>query len=581
MTVADDLAVIASIRKKTRGGSDDFRDALARLADLMPDPTSDLDAIVEQARTLLREAEALLAANQLLVEQAYRDRDAADAARQAAIDEAVAARDEAARAVSEATAAATAALERAEAAARAVAGEAKDARQEASGAVEAVTSLAGRLDREVESLRQAVQEAGDDEWIEERLSALRAHVDEAMKGVRESFSTDLRKASLGGPVGSSLVRIRQDGVFVAERREIDFVGATVTPVEGGQMVRVEVDGATPPDLSGYQETDEKDQPNGYAGLDGSGKIALSTLPASVMEYQGTWNAATNTPTLADGTGSPGDVYRVTTGGTRNLGSGAIEFEVGDYVIANASAVWERAATSDLHTAADVTFDPSGTTLTAGDVDTQSAIESLDAALLGHYENTGPIPGHDAGSIVYDDDGNVVLVGVDNTQQALDSADAALAALGTTTAGLRPAIRKTADETVNNSATMQNDNHLIVPIVASEILRLDMTLYVTAGNGTPDFDCTFDIPSGASIIFGGYGPRISANDDLIRSQGPATAAGTELSFGVPTTNAVIRIWAVVTCGATSGNITLQWAQNVAGAVDTKVLAGSHVIPRALS
>jgi hypothetical protein len=64
-----------------------------------------------------------------------------------------------------------------------------------------------------------------------------------------------------------------------------------------------------------------------------------------MEYQGTWNASTNTPTLADGTGSTGDVYRVSTGASRNLGSGSITFVVGDYCIYNGT-IWEKADTTD-------------------------------------------------------------------------------------------------------------------------------------------------------------------------------------------------------------------------------------------
>jgi hypothetical protein len=64
-----------------------------------------------------------------------------------------------------------------------------------------------------------------------------------------------------------------------------------------------------------------------------------------MEYQGTWNASTNSPTLADGTGSTGDVYRVGTAGSQDLGSGSISFTVGDYAIYNGST-WEKADTTD-------------------------------------------------------------------------------------------------------------------------------------------------------------------------------------------------------------------------------------------
>lgn len=82
-----------------------------------------------------------------------------------------------------------------------------------------------------------------------------------------------------------------------------------------------------------------------ASLDGNGKVPISELPNSIMEYQGVWNAATNTPSLVNGTGNTGDVYRVTAAGSRNFGAGSISFDVGDYVIYNGS-VWEKSDTTD-------------------------------------------------------------------------------------------------------------------------------------------------------------------------------------------------------------------------------------------
>jgi hypothetical protein len=77
---------------------------------------------------------------------------------------------------------------------------------------------------------------------------------------------------------------------------------------------------------------EKGANNGVATLDAGGKIPASQLPSSVFEYKGTWNAATNTPTLVDGVGDPGDVYLVSTAGTHDFGDGPISFAVGDLVL---------------------------------------------------------------------------------------------------------------------------------------------------------------------------------------------------------------------------------------------------------
>jgi hypothetical protein len=61
-----------------------------------------------------------------------------------------------------------------------------------------------------------------------------------------------------------------------------------------------------------------------------------------MEYKGTWNAATNTPTLANGTGDTGDVYICNVAGTVNFGAGPLTFAVGDYVIYSGT-IWQRSS----------------------------------------------------------------------------------------------------------------------------------------------------------------------------------------------------------------------------------------------
>ena len=86
---------------------------------------------------------------------------------------------------------------------------------------------------------------------------------------------------------------------------------------------------------------EKGQNNGYASLDSNGRVPVAQLPSSVFTYEGNWNAATNTPTLANGTGDPGQVYRVSVAGT-NLGE---TWEVGDLAIYDGS-VWQKSDSLD-------------------------------------------------------------------------------------------------------------------------------------------------------------------------------------------------------------------------------------------
>jgi hypothetical protein len=87
--------------------------------------------------------------------------------------------------------------------------------------------------------------------------------------------------------------------------------------------------------------------NGYASLDIGGKVPVSELPSTIMVYEGTWNADTNTPTLSDSVppehGS-GTIYVCTVAGTCDLGSGAITFAIGDWVIYNGS-IWQKSINS--------------------------------------------------------------------------------------------------------------------------------------------------------------------------------------------------------------------------------------------
>lgn len=81
---------------------------------------------------------------------------------------------------------------------------------------------------------------------------------------------------------------------------------------------------------------EKGVANGYAELDGTGRVPSAQLPVSAMEFKGNWNANTNTPTLADGVGTNGDYYNVSDAGSQDLGSGSISFDAGDSVIYDGS-----------------------------------------------------------------------------------------------------------------------------------------------------------------------------------------------------------------------------------------------------
>ena len=100
------------------------------------------------------------------------------------------------------------------------------------------------------------------------------------------------------------------------------------------------------------------QPDGIVPLNASGRIDSQYLTIDAMEYKGTWDASTNTPTLTNGTGTDGDFYICEVAGTVDFGSGNIEFRVNDRVIYNGSE-WQKLKAGNVDTVNSQTPDASG------------------------------------------------------------------------------------------------------------------------------------------------------------------------------------------------------------------------------
>lgn len=66
--------------------------------------------------------------------------------------------------------------------------------------------------------------------------------------------------------------------------------------------------------------------------------------AGGVEYQGTWNASTNTPTLTSSVGTQGHYYVVSVAGSTNL-NGITDWQLGDWAIFNGT-VWQKVDNTD-------------------------------------------------------------------------------------------------------------------------------------------------------------------------------------------------------------------------------------------
>ena len=82
--------------------------------------------------------------------------------------------------------------------------------------------------------------------------------------------------------------------------------------------------------------------SGTATLDGTGYLTNGQIPPQLvggMNYQGLWNASTNTPTLTSGAGTKGYIYKVSVAGTTSL-NGNNSWNVGDMAVYNGTS-WDH------------------------------------------------------------------------------------------------------------------------------------------------------------------------------------------------------------------------------------------------
>jgi hypothetical protein len=145
------------------------------------------------------------------------------------------------------------------------------------------------------------------------------------------------------------------------------------------------------------------------------------------------------------------------------------------------------------------------------------------------------------------------------------------------------IRKTADETVTSSTTLQNDDHLVFAVDANSVYSIEMVLIVSAGNTTADYKFAWTFPSGTTMFWGMVsegGTMWQAGNHLT---GPA-ALGTEATTITASSDNIITgklFKGVVIVSSTAGNMQLQWAQNTSDGSGSVVKTNSHIRYRKIS
>jgi len=124
--------------------------------------------------------------------------------------------------------------------------------------------------------------------------------------------------------------------------------------------------------------------------------------------------------------------------------------------------------------------------------------------------------------------------------------------------------KTADESVNNSAVLQNDNHLSFYGEAGKKYHVALALIIVA---TVDaMDVKLSMPSGAT--FKGQTRDIDAS--------PVNALWDGSEKAIAELDGTVLAEGVVQMGTTAGTVVLQYAQNSATVGNTTMKAGSTLL-----
>jgi len=162
-------------------------------------------------------------------------------------------------------------------------------------------------------------------------------------------------------------------------------------------------------------------------------VSSSLNVVGALNYKGTWDAATNDPTLTSSVGTKGDYYVVSVSGSTNL-NGITDWVVSDWCVFNGS-VWQKVDNSEVIYVSNVA---TGTGLTGGPITSTGTVSLANTAVtIGTYGGTTNVA-----SFTVDQQGRLtsasnvtIAIGNSNLQNSNVVIGNTTIALGGTTANL--------------------------------------------------------------------------------------------------------------------------------------------------
>ncbi|GJQ30856.1 MAG: hypothetical protein HBSAPP03_27400 [Phycisphaerae bacterium] len=121
------------------------------------------------------------------------------------------------------------------------------------------------------------------------------------------------------------------------------------------------------------------------------------------------------------------------------------------------------------------------------------------------------------------------------------------------------ILKAADESLNSTTTLQDDDHLTYALQANEHVEFEAFILTTQAHNNADIKYTFAVPTGATILW--TASKQLTTSATVTQEIPVTASGTTRVNDFAAGDLILtRVRGYVRNGSTAGSLTLRWAQN---------------------
>lgn len=136
--------------------------------------------------------------------------------------------------------------------------------------------------------------------------------------------------------------------------------------------------------------------------------------------------------------------------------------------------------------------------------------------------------------------------------------------------------KTSTEAVTSSTALQNDDNLVLAVVASGVYVVRWGLRMD-GAAAGDFKYAFTGPAGAAMTWESRGLAAADASNVAAITTDVAAIGTTVTHGCLGTGTTTRAagTGLLIVSATAGNLTLQWAQGTSSGTATNLFAGSWI------